>query len=240
MNKQFYFDIPVLDNARIEMGEYIDGVIQGPYRIENINENIYIICNDKKYLVLYYESIICILIDCANNDTFFGLNKNSKYVYSYEDPRRPPFIGIRDGWPIKTSSYLTETIAGKEVVYNGIPNYFLELTRPWVEGKEGHGIGEWIEINMASPIDEIVFLNGYIDPNRPDLYSANSRAKEIQISVDDESWTYTIMDTANPQILKLPRLVTGNIRFTIKDVYPGTKYTDTCIAGIYFLGVRGQ
>jgi hypothetical protein len=242
INKQFYIEIPELDWDKKEMGENIKEIIQGQYSIENKDGYVYVLCKNNKYLVLYYETTICILVDCANNDTFFGLNKNSKNVYSYGDSHMAPtpYIGIEDGWPWEVSSYLTETLRGNEVKYNGVGRYFLQFTTPWVEGKDDYGIGEWMEKIQYRLTDEIIFINGYIDPNRPDLYSANSRVKEIMISVDNENWTYAVMDTAHPQILKLPKLVSGNIRFTIKDVYPGTKYTDTCIAGIYFLRIRGQ
>jgi hypothetical protein len=141
----------------------------------------------------------------------------------------------------KHSSCLTETLNGKTITYNGLNRkYYYDVTDPWVEGKEDQGIGEWIQKESVHNIDEIAFFNGYIDPNRPDLYYANSRVKELLITTESGSWTYSIEDTPNPQIIKLPRLVIGDVRFTILDVYEGNKYTDTCIGEIFFLRVRGQ
>ena len=181
------------------------------------------------------------LIDCANKDAFFGLNRKSKYVYTNKTIW-DTFIGIKgDMGYRKTSSFLTEIINGKKIEYDGSgERYYYQLTKPWVEGKDGYGIDEWIEKRIVNNIDEIVFFNGYISPNRPDLFFANSRVKEILITSDQYSETFHVADTPNPQILKLNKKVSGDIRFTIKDVYKGNKYQDTCIAGIYFLRIRGQ
>jgi len=151
-----------------------------------------------------------------------------------------PFIGIieRSPWPEdrRVSSFLTETVRGSIINYDGSKrNYSFELTKPWIEGKDGHGIGEWIEITPVVNVSGILFFNGYIDPNRPDLFYANSRIKEVLVTSKQYSWTYQIQDTPNPQILPLPDKFDDILRFTIKDVYEGNRYSDTCLAGIYFL-----
>jgi hypothetical protein len=241
-NELFYFDIPELDLHKLEEMQHIKGTIQGNYKVSESEKFVYINVKDKKYLVLYQDSLLCILIDCANNDTFFGINKNSKYVTNVRG-RGGIYIGIRDDRVLsrKTSSFLIEVINGKEIAYNGLTaKYYLQVTKPWVEGVEGNGIGEWIEKEAVHDIRDIVVFNGYIDPNRPDLYYANSRVKEILISAGSNKWNYHIEDTPNPQVLSLPIPVSGTIRFTIQDVYEGNKYTDTCIGGIFFLREQGE
>ncbi len=240
-NGSFYMDVPALDDW--EEDKQIKGSIQGKYIIREENGFIYILVAEKKYLVLYRETLVCVLIDCQNNDAFFGLNKDSSYVSVGEGIR--PFIGITGKSPWehdnKVSSFLTETIRGKTIEYNGShENYYYELIKPWVEGRDDYGIGEWLETKPAGNVCGIVFFNGYIDPNRPDLYYANSRIKEVQVTTKDYSWTFQIEDTPNPQILPLPDGFNDILHFTIKDVYKGTRYSDTCLAGIYFLRVRGQ
>jgi len=242
-NGVFYMDIPELDNEKIENGKPIKGNIQGRYLIREENGFIYILIAEKKFLVFYNDKLVCVLINCKNNDAFFGLNKNSKYVYVGE--KVSSFVGIigKSTWPgnIKASSFLTETIGGKIIKYDGtFEKYVYELTKPWVEGVDGYGIGEWIEVKPLTNVCGIVFFNGYIDPNRPDLYYANSRIKEVIVTSKQYSWTFHIEDTPNPQILPLPDSFNDVLRFTIKDVYKGTKYSDTCLAGIYFLRIRGQ
>jgi hypothetical protein len=241
IDTNFYCDIPELEQGKLEEGQRIKGTIQGRYNLETKDGYIYMYVNEKKYVVLYYESIVCILIDCANNDTFFGFNKDSKY-FDMGDMNRSSFIGITGhSLRTRTSSYLEETIGNKKITYNGFGGkYYYQITKPWVEGKPGSGIGEWREFDIYSDTDEILFFNGYIDPNRPDLYRANARVKEIRVSSGGESWVFPIEDTPHPQILTIPKMITGTIRFTIEDVYEGDKYTDTCIGGIYFLLVRGE
>jgi hypothetical protein len=236
----FYMDIPELDDGTIDLtGQRIKGNIQGRYTIIEENGLVYILAAEKKYLVLYNESVVCVLLDCQNNDAFFGFNKNSIYVTIREG--RYPFIGFAGQWSFDTrvSSFLTETVSGSVKNYDGFPEkYQFELRKPWVEGVDGHGIGEWLEtrpIGSPSNLSGILFFNGYIDPNRPDLFYANSRIKEVLVTSTQYSWTYQIQDTPNPQIMPLPENFDDILRFTIMDVYEGSRYSDTCLAGIYFL-----
>ena len=249
----FYMDIPELDLEKIE-DQSVKGSIQGRYTVIEENGFVYILAAEKKFLVLYNESVFCALIDCQNNDTFFGLNKNSIYVTIRE--RRSPFIGIigrgsplTPGSPFefnkRMSSFLTETVSGSIKNYDwSNQRIAYRVTDPWIEGKDGHGIGEWIEVRPgghADNISGILFFNGYIDPNRPDLFYANSRIKEVLVTSKQYSWTYQIQDTPNPQIMPLPDKFDDILRFTINDVYEGNRYSDTCLAGIYFLLIyRGR
>jgi len=229
----FYMDIPELDYGKYELGGPIKEIMQGQYTIIEENGFVYILVLDKKFLVLYTESLMCVLIDCQNNDAFFGLNKDSIYWIT----GRSPFFPAN-----RVSSFLTETLRDDRTIkYDGSKEkYYYELTKPWVEGEDDHGIGEWIETTPGTDVFKIVFFNGFINPNRPDLFYANSRIKEVNVSTEWDSWTFQIQDTPNPQILPLPDRFNDILHFTIKDVYEGTRYSDTCLAGIYFLRIRGQ
>lgn len=240
-NGIFNLDLPELNDEKIANEKPIKGKIQEPYKIKLENGFVYILIKEKKFLVLYKEALICVLIDCQNNDAFFGLNKNSKYVSVGEGIR--PFVGITGQWSSsrQVSSFLTETIRGKRIEYDGSKEkYYYELTKPWVEGVDGYGIREWIEVEPFGNTRKIVFFNGYIDPNRPDLFYSNSRIKEIVVTTKQGEQTFQIHDTPNPQILALPNIVDHKIRITITDVYKGNRFSDTCLAGIYFLRIRGQ
>ena len=235
----FFIDIPEIDNEKIEEGKPIKDHIIGKYKTMNKDGLTYISVENKTYLVLYQKEIICVLIDCSNNEAFFGLNKNSQYVSVGNGMK--PFIGITGQWTDsrRVSSFLTEYVRGKEIKYDGSKEkYYYELTKPWVEGVEGNGINEWIEIEPFGKVCGIVFFNGYIDPNRPDLFYANSRIKEIKINSNQGEFNFQIKDTPCPQILSFPNSFDGKLRLTIKDVYEGIKYSDTSLAGIYFLMVR--
>jgi hypothetical protein len=232
----FYLDVPELDLENLENSEYTKEAIEGNYLIEKQNNWIYLTVGKKKYLVLYYRDLLCILMDCSNNDAFFGVNKNTKYVHTGDYPRGN-FVGITGDMTDsqKTSSFLREKISNRDIEYNNRGNYYYQLALPWIEGEEGDGIGEWIEKRTAWEADEIVFFNGFINPNRPDLFFANSRIKMIEIKCGDNIWEIPLEDTHNPQIVKLPEKIAGSIKFIIKDIYRGKKYSDTALAGIYFL-----
>ncbi|MDC7124378.1 MAG: hypothetical protein PQJ46_02345 [Spirochaetales bacterium] len=236
-DNEFFIEIPELDYGEFEKGNSINKIIKDDYSIEIIDNFNYVKLENKKYLVLYYKDIISILIDCENNDAFFGLNVDSQYVV-LDKPGQRNKVGIRgDSEMVQNifSSFLVENINGVDISYIRRGQYYYQLTSPWVEGVPGYGIGEWLQEKIYFDTNEIVFFNGYIDPNRPDLYYKNSRIKEIEVISGSNSWTFKIEDKPDPQVLELPIEITGTIKYVIKDVYPGTKYEDTCLAGIYYL-----
>jgi len=235
INGIFSLDIPETDLRKIEDGEYVKKTITEPYELIRKNGFQYIKTKDEKYIVLS-QGEICILMSLEKRESFWGLDRNSQYVY-LSSRIRENHIGIRGGMVDfqKVSSFLSETINNIRYDYNGISNHYYSLSNPWVEGVNGDGIGEWIQKRIAFSTDKVVIVNGYIDPSRPDLYTANSRVKKISIKNSDKKWQFDLLDSANPQIVTLPIKITGDIRFIIDEVYQGTKYADTAIAGIYFL-----
>jgi hypothetical protein len=67
------------------------------------------------------------------------------------------------------------------------------------------------------------------------LFRANNRIKKIDLSVNGaEPVTVELPDQLDPFDIKLPESndVVRTIRLTIREVYPGTKYQDTCITRI--------
>lgn len=143
---------------------------------------------------------------------------------------------------VYTSTFLTEN----ENQYNG--SYFEyphagKLT-PWVEGIEGHGIGEWIEIDTESPALPVSFFlisNGYVSFEKPYLYEYNSRVKRFRITCEelDIDFEAELADTPDFQEIRLPKIITeknATFRFTILDVYEGSKWADTCVNLIIPLG----
>jgi hypothetical protein len=146
---------------------------------------------------------------------------------------------------IKATSFLTERIQEKEIKYvpDNLTNY--DITQPWVEGVQGHGIGEILTIGSRErPCRRInmVILNGFFSPTKPSLYLANSRVKSFLMrgySEDGEliyESTKELEDTPNLQVISSPvRLAI--IELIITDVYPGTTYQDTAISGIFHDGL---
>ena len=136
---------------------------------------------------------------------------------------------------VRSSSYLTEG----NTKYSG--DSFIIGTqshlKPWIEGVKGYGIGEWVEVDTKSlefPVDLFLVSNGYVDFNKPYLYEQNSRIKKmlIEISEHDISFETELLDTPQLQEISLPKKINDGettIRFTILEVYPGSKYDDTCL-----------
>ena len=233
---KLYLEIPELDEGKNESGIYIKKVIRETYYIKDDGAFRYIITPSSKYMVFTNGKEVCILLNCNTGESFWGVLSDSQYVRIGSSPKST-FIGIRGGMTDyqKNSSCLVETIKGKTTKYDGLSNYYYDLLVPWVEGRPDYGVGEWLQKTIVYRTTKVIFINGFIDRNHPDLYWANSRVKRIRIQCDSGSWSYDILDTPDVQILNLPTAVSGNIRFIIEDVYKGTKYSDTSIAAIYFL-----
>jgi hypothetical protein len=107
--------------------------------------------------------------------------------------------------------------------------------KAWCEGVVGYGIGETITLHYkpAVRLQQFSFINGY--SKSPEAFHTNSRVKQFRIQTSDGFATVvTVKDTQEDQTIKLPRAVKPAwVRFTILDVYPGTRGSDTCISGIY-------
>ena len=104
----------------------------------------------------------------------------------------------------------------------------------WIENAPGPGIGENVTVGFAQPMtaDEIQFEPGCF---WPEYWKQNYRVKQLEVKLDDKVFTANFNDQMVVQSLKLPSAVTFTTAvFTIKDVYPTTKWEDTAISEIAF------
>ena len=95
---------------------------------------------------------------------------------------------------------------------------------------------------------EICVVNGYAKNQK--AWEENGRVKRLLMYVEDQPFAYLdLEDTIYPQYFTLPvdaiKAADGvdiHFRFVIEDVYPGTKYEDTCLTGLVveFMGRRGH
>jgi len=152
----------------------------------------------------------------------------------------PPFM---DG-QLKASSTLASQ-GKKQYSVSNISDD--DPTTAWVEGKPDYGVGEYLEMKWVPMGDgEISLLNGY--QSSKDVWKNNSRVKNLKVSVGGkEVCEIELKDVMGIQKFKIPGLVKttkkgheynvdGPIRFTIMKVYPGLKYKDTAISGIFSCG----
>lgn len=109
---------------------------------------------------------------------------------------------------------------------------------PWVEGKDGDGIGEYIEFDIvpvnASELSKINFhlINGYVDPVNPHFFKENNRIKTLLVETDvGEKKEINFNDEVEITNFELlPE--TKHVKMTIKEVYKGIKYSDTCLTSM--------
>jgi len=113
-------------------------------------------------------------------------------------------------------------------------NYF-GSERAWVEGVSGDGIGEGFVIENRgekTKWNTLLIINGFISARNPRLYKENGRVKKIKVEGVESgvSKVLDIIDTPHAQTVDISFLPKPeDIRVTIADVYPGTKYKDTAI-----------
>lgn len=144
----------------------------------------------------------------------------------------------------KASSHLSENGAISCAPSNA--NDF-NLHTAWVEGAEGQGIGEYLDIvfdKQSIPFDEIHIINGYAKSQK--VWEENSRVKELKVYYNDVPVAILkLKDTRDEQLFKVGMIGPKRgskvkndwiVRFEILDVYPGSKYEDTAITEILFDG----
>lgn len=137
----------------------------------------------------------------------------------------------------KTQSYIPENLLDKIFLkhHHDVRQYFFydSTINPWVEGVEGDGVGEYLDIEFKKVSDELQILNGFVDFRRKHLFKANNRVKTILVESSEPKFSqeYELEDAAKYTSIKLPAK-TNRVRITIKEVYPGTKWQDTCLSSI--------
>lgn len=102
----------------------------------------------------------------------------------------------------------------------------------WVEGTDGNGIEESFELVFTESPKYLAVINGYISASNPSLYEKNGRIKEVSIKGLTTGITITrnILDTPHLQTIDIRELENETIaKFSISDVYPGSKYSDTSL-----------
>lgn len=108
---------------------------------------------------------------------------------------------------------------------------------PWVPGKEKNtsGIGEYLEIEFTKPKDNLVILNGFVDFDKRYLYKANNRVKKAVVTSLDKNnpfeIEYEFEDYVHFSEINFPKPAC-KVRFTIKEIYKGEKWDDTCIQAV--------
>ena len=93
-------------------------------------------------------------------------------------------------------------------------------------------------VDGTYPYVEICIVNGYAKTQK--LWAENGRVKRLLMLIDGQPYAYLeLADTIKPQYFTLPEkgiVAKGgdmlDCEFVIEEVYPGTKYEDTCLTGL--------
>lgn len=202
----------------------------------------------KTYFILYCKFEDCEFLTLLNTID----KKNYEYEawtmpYSLFDNNSFSAYPVLKGFQvIHADSFVTEKNSkGKTVKF--IPENFFDATEnPWAVNKNAYSKKIYIKADKwrnkgfrYAPINHIVIINGFVNPEKDYLYEQNARAKNIKISYGETSETYLLKDNGNYQVLALPKAINvmENIQIEIEvlDQYNGTKYDDIVISGILYL-----
>ena len=112
------------------------------------------------------------------------------------------------------------------------------LETAWNEGSPGDGTDEWIEFYNPTPqhVTAVSIAGGYpkLYKDGSDVYYKNNRPRQITITYDGGSQTYTMQDLRGQfQTFTLPQPVdTTSVCIIINSVYRGANFNDCCIAEV--------
>lgn len=158
-----------------------------------------------------------------------------------------PYRGMELLEKIEATSSYSEVLNGKTVNYTPDnlfkcfdaggcrchPYFWNYKHIPWVEGADGAGIGESVTITFNKEIPAVSVLNGFTDISNLKLYKQNPRVKTLLVEdlTNGTSKEVFFRDYAYFNCIEFDK-PTQKVRLTIKEVYEGTKYSDTCISAV--------
>ena len=181
-------------------------------------------------------------------ETFLMLSNNFVcYLYKASDPS-PHVLGFAGSYNRGEFVFSTpkNIKASSSHVEKGRPyspdQINQKLGQAWVEGARDQGIHEKLFINAPYLTSQqgctLLHISiGFVSYEKPHLYEENSRPKKLNVSVANKfSFIVDLVDTPNFQTINLPQVLGINdiLVIEILDVYPGTKYEDTCINSILY------
>jgi len=112
-----------------------------------------------------------------------------------------------------------------------------DISTAWVEGMEGPGISESLTINLCRELElsGIALIPGYAQSQ--EVFWGNNRLKKARLEFSDgSSFEQSFTDQICMQDISLPDsfvgLKTRYVKITILEVYPGSRWDDTCISEV--------
>lgn len=193
------------------------------------------------------EEFISGFFNVMNEEPFFDHREDGMH-YGFE----MDFWEGCSTWCAVTDYRVTATASSSltaqgEFSYEPSNIYSANRSNAWIEGAEGYGIGEFIEISRCYHVGdkeygvdfrELCIVNGYAQTL--EKWTANSRVEDLKLFFNGEYIdTFHLEDTIEPQYFDLKQYnlradsgAESVFRFEIASVYPGEKFADTAITGI--------
>ncbi|MCB1175436.1 MAG: hypothetical protein KDK39_17810 [Leptospiraceae bacterium] len=174
--------------------------------------------------------VYCCLLCGLQPALLLAQNQIETYASSLQ-PGNMMALSIED---VRSSSHLKESAVLDHKVANLADG---RIATAWVEGAAKQGIGEWIQFRAQT--QQICMRNGFQKSKA--LWAMNSRVQSFAISLDGEPvGTLLLKDNMQTQCVDLTRFKTLSnlpiVKLTIKGVYPGSRFEDTCVAEIWSQG----
>jgi hypothetical protein len=138
------------------------------------------------------------------------------------------------GWAtelVREAEHCVSSVRHPQLGFNYGPDNLFTERGAWCEGAQGQGIGEWVRVRFdpALRFRTVYLRNGHV--RTPDTFVNNSRVKRLEIETSNGFATSVAIEDRPEQVIRLPQAQRAEwIKFTIKDVYPGKKYTDACLS----------
>lgn len=165
----------------------------------------------------------------ANSNTNLNTDANANTNTSVQgavNPVRPD----RGQTTVTASSTLLDT-TGIGFDYSPDTAIDQDFSTAWTEDVEDEGAGEWIKLQFPSTatINTVGIVPGY--GRDSDIYFENNRIKDLELGFSDGSTvTKQLPDDYKMHFIEFSTVETDYLKLTVKGVYDGSKYDDTCVA----------
>lgn len=199
-----------------------------------------------KTLLIFFIAFLVITGDALAQNRLPAFNST---VVEKEDPEEIADWGIGCSFYCAAFSVTTRASSNlshrKRLRYEAGQSHDFKLNTAWVEGKDGDGIGEFLEYIVSGVESELTvtslkIFNGYRKSR--EAWQDNSRVRQFKLHVDGKPYgLINLKDAYNYQTVEVGKikLNTGKsttLRFEIMAVYKGRKYSDTAITEIELEG----
>ena len=210
-------------------------------------DGMYIFSSDnEQYIVLFTEfySTCFVTLLQKNHDNNFPYNNESEcFYYSFRNNKSIP--QLKSVKIQEVGDFIIEINSkNNKIEYSPITDFSISKT-PWAVREESRNKYITVRVpdydNSDYPLKYLVFVNGFVNAEKTYLFKQNSRAKKIQIKTNSFLFETELIDTANYQLVELPKALDDEIIIIkVLSDYKGTKYSDIVISGIYYMDAEGS